>query len=349
MATMRAARFDTSTGELAVRDVPVPSPGPGEALVKVAACGICHSDLSLLHGAVPARLPVITPGHEAAGTIAELGSPAPGFGVGDRVVLAAGRACGQCSACVSGAAWDDCLDLRIMAFDYDGAWAEYVVVPVTALALVPESIPLEQAAVLADAVSTPYGAVVDTAALRPAQSVGIWGLGGVGAHLVQLARLAGAVPIIALDPLAAARERALELGADHALDPTDADVDVPGRIRDLTGGRGLETAFDVVARAATIRQANAALGHRGHLVLVGISPDSVDLGPAAEYAVGRHTVTGHLGYRKRHLEDLVTLVAYGRLDLSRSVSAVLPLEEIKEGVRRLESQEGNPIRIVIRP
>ncbi|GAA0388992.1 zinc-binding dehydrogenase [Streptomyces luteireticuli] len=347
MTTMRAARFDTATGELSVQDVPVPRPAPGEALVKVAACGICHSDLSLLHGAAPSRLSVITPGHEASGTIAELGSPAPGWSEGDRVVVAAGRACGQCGACVSGAAWDDCRDLRVMAFDYDGAWAEYVVVPVAALTRVPEGIPMEQAAVVADAVSTPYAAAVETARLRPASAVGIWGLGGVGAHLVQIVRLLGAAPVIALDPLPEARRRALDLGADHALDPMAEDV--PRRIRELTGGNGLDTAFDVVARRTTMRQARLSLAHRGHLVLVGVTTDTVDLGPEADYTIGRHTVSGHLGYRKRHLEELVRLIAHGRLDLSRSVSAVLPLEEIAEGVRRLESKEGNPIRVVIRP
>ncbi|MCQ8771377.1 zinc-binding dehydrogenase [Streptomyces telluris] len=347
MATMRAARFDTATGELSVQEVPVPRPAPGEALVRVAACGICHSDLSLLHGLAPSRLPVITPGHEAAGEIDGLGSPTPGWNVGDRVVLAAGKACGACRACVAGGGLDDCLDQRVMAFDYDGAWAEYVVVPVAALCRVSDSMPLEQAAVLADAVSTPYAAVVESGRVRPAESVGIWGLGGVGTHLVQAARLVGAAPIIALDPLPAARERALELGADHALDPTAEGV--PDRIAELTEGAGLDVAFDVVARSSTMAQANAALGHRGRLVLIGVSPDQLDLGPEAVYAVSRHTTIGHLGYRKSHLQELVRLVSLGRLDVSRSVSAVLPLEDIAEGIRRLENKEGNPVRIVIKP
>ncbi|MGW7001262.1 zinc-binding dehydrogenase [Streptomyces sp. NPDC054933] len=347
MATMRAARFDTTTRELTVRDVAIPRPGPGEALVKVAACGICHSDLSMMHGAIPVALPEITPGHEASGEIAELGSAAEGWRVGDRVLLAAFRACGTCSACIGVGALDDCLEPQVMAFAYDGAWAEYVVVPIAALTRVPDGIPMEQAAILADAVSTPYAAVVETGAVRPAESVGIWGLGGVGTHLVQIARLAGAAPIIALDPLASARERALRLGADHALDPT-AEGTVE-EIRRLTGGRGLDAAFDVVARSSTMAQADAALAHRGRLVLVGVTPDPVDLGPVGAFVTNRHTVSGHLGYRKRHLEELVTLVAHGRLDVSGSVSAVLPLEQIAEGVGRLERHEGNPVRIVVKP
>ncbi|MFC0849935.1 zinc-binding dehydrogenase [Streptomyces noboritoensis] len=347
MRTMRAARFHPASGKLGVEEVPVPRPGPGEALVKVAACGICHSDLSLLNGVFHTDLPSITPGHEAAGTIDELGSPVPGWQRGDRVVVHAGRACGACPACVSGSAIDDCERVQIMAFDYDGAWAEYVLVPVGALVRVPDSIPLERAAILADAVSTPYAAVIDTAAVRPAESVGVWGLGGIGTHALQAARLAGAAPVIGLDPLPAARERALELGADHTLDPTAEDA--LDRIAELTGGRGLKVAIDAVGRAGTIAQANRALGHRGRLVLVGMSMDRVELGPLAAFTRDRHSVTGHLGYRKEHIEQLVDLVAAGRLDISRSISAELPLSEIAEGVRRLEHKEGNPIRIVIRP
>ncbi|WP_406345701.1 zinc-binding dehydrogenase [Streptomyces sp. NBC_00648] len=347
MRTMRAARFHPASGKLGVEEVPVPVPGPGEALVKVAACGICHSDLSLLNGVFHTDLPSITPGHEASGTIDELGSSVPGWQRGDRVVAHAGRACGSCPACVSGMAIDDCERVQIMAFDYDGAWAEYVLVPVAALVRVPDSVPLERAAILADAVSTPYAAVIDTAAVRPAESVGVWGLGGIGTHALQAARLAGAAPVIGLDPLPAARERALELGADHTVDPTAEDA--LDRIAELTGGRGLKVAIDAVGRAGTIAQANRALGHRGRLVLVGMSMDRVELGPLAAFTRDRHSVTGHLGYRKEHIEQLVDLVAAGRLDISRSISAELPLSEIAEGVRRLEHKEGNPIRIVIRP
>ncbi|MFD7429100.1 zinc-binding dehydrogenase [Streptomyces sp. NPDC059814] len=347
MTTMRAAVFDPATAELTVRDVPVPVPAPGEVLVRVAACGICHSDLSLLHGVFKTKLPAITPGHEASGTIAALGAPAPGWAEGDRVVLHAGRACGVCATCVAGGSPDDCENVRIMAFDFDGAWAEYVIAPVTALVKVPDSIPLAQAAVLADAVSTPYAAVTSTAVVRPAETVGVWGLGGIGTHAVQAARLSGAAPIIALDPLPAARERALDLGADHVLDPADPDVDA--RIRELTGGRGLDVAIDAVGRTGSVQQANRALATRGRLVLVGMTGDTLDLGTELHFSRERHSVIGHLGYRKEHIQQLVDLVATGRLDISRSVSALLPLEEINEGVRRLEEHEGNPIRIVIQP
>lgn len=345
--TMRAVRFEKASCDYAVADVPVPSPGRGEALIAVAASGICQSDVGLTSGKLHPSLPVLTPGHEASGVIAGLGPDTPGWHDGDRVVMAAGRACGGCGPCTAGGAVDDCVRLRIMGFDYDGAWAEYAVVPVASLVRVPAHVPLEQAAVLADAVSTPYGAIVDTAAVRPAEALGIWGLGGLGTHAVQLARLVGACPIIALDPLAAARERALDLGADLALDPLDDDV--PARIREATDGRGLDVALDLVARSATMAQADASLGDRGRLVLVGMSQEPVDLGPVALFSRRRHSVAGHLGYRKRHLDQLVALVARGRLDVSRSISAVLPLADVHEGVRRLREHDGNPVRVVLTP
>ncbi|GAA0668351.1 zinc-binding dehydrogenase [Streptomyces malaysiensis subsp. malaysiensis] len=345
-ATMRAARFDTAAGTLKVEGVPVPRPGVGEVVVKVAACGICQSDLSQLDGHIAPRLPVVTPGHEASGVVAAVGGGAGHWKAGDRVVLGAGRACGTCPACRFGGGTNTCEDLQVMAFHYDGAWAEYVLTDATTLIAVPGSVPLEHAAVLADAVSTPYGAI-DTAQLRSAEAVGIWGLGGLGTHLVQLTRICGASPIVALDPLPAARERALALGADFALDPTDDDT--RARLKEITGGKGLDVAFDCVGRTPTFTQAERALGHRGRLVLVGISPDPLVMGPELHFVRNRHTVIGHTGYRMEHLEDLVELTARGRLDISGSVSAILPLEEVNEGIRRLREREGNPIRILLRP
>jgi D-arabinose 1-dehydrogenase-like Zn-dependent alcohol dehydrogenase len=344
--TMRAARFEQAGRTLVVQDVTRPAPAPHEVLVKVEACGVCLSDIHLLDGSLPISLPVVTPGHEAAGTIVEVGSAVPVWQAGQRVVMAGGRPCMSCANCASGRQ-NDCLAFELMGFAYDGAWADYVVVPYFALAAVPDGVPIEQAAIIADAVSTPYAALTQRANVRPGESVGVWGIGGLGVHAVKLARLMGAAPIVAVDPLPDARARALAAGADAAFDPADADV--VAQVRAVTGGVGLDVALDVVGSTRVLAQAEPTLARRGRLVMVGISMDPTALGPGAMFALQSQSLLGHLGYAKEHIDQLLRLVALGRLDLSESISDQVPLEEINDAVDRLASKRDNPVRIVIRP
>jgi D-arabinose 1-dehydrogenase-like Zn-dependent alcohol dehydrogenase len=346
MGTMRAERFYADTKTVVLEDVPIPEPGEGEVLVKVAFCGICHSDLSLINGTFPAQRPVVTQGHEASGTIAKLGPGVTGWSEGDRVVVAAGRPCGQCVNCRRGD-MATCLRLQLMAFAYDGAWAEYTVAQAAGLTRVPDNVPLEQAAILADAVSTPFGAVVNTGKVVIGESVGVWGVGGVGTHIVQLARLVGAVPIIAVDLNPAVRDRALELGADYAFDSRDQDF--ADKLAEVTGGRGLDVAFDAVGLKVTFEQALNSLTGGGRLVGVGMSAESPTVGPTSMFGLTRRQVLGHLGYHNKDIETLAQLVSRGRLDLSRSISQIIPLEDIADGIRILDTGEGNPIRVLVQP
>lgn len=343
---MRAQRFYADTKSVVLEDVPIPEPGAGEVLVKVAFCGICHSDLSLINGTFPAQRPVVTQGHEASGTIAALGAGVEGWAVGDRVVVSAGRPCGGCPNCRRGQA-GACTRMQLMAINYDGAWAQYTVALAAGLTRVPDNVPLEQAAILADAVSTPFGAVVHTGEVGIGESVGVWGVGGVGTHIVQLARLVGAAPIIAVDINPAVRERALELGADHALD--SADPAIKTRIKELTDGRKLDVAFDAVGLKSTFEQALDCVRVGGRLIGVGMSDQSPTLGPTSMFGLSQKTVRGHLGYDNADIETLARLVSLGRLDLSRSISRVISLEEIVEGIDMLDRAEGNPIRILVAP
>jgi len=346
MTTMRAARFNVEAKSLEIRDVPVPVPAPHEVLVRVEACGVCLSDVHLIDGSLPGPLPEVTPGHEPAGVIEAVGDAVPVWQPGQRVLMAAGRPCLTCASCAGGRT-EQCLAFEIMGFSYDGAWAEYVVVPYAALVPVPDSIPIEQAAILADAVSTPYAAITDRANVQPGEAVGIWGVGGLGIHAVKIARMIGAAPIVALDPLPEARERALRAGADVAIDPRVDDAVL--QVRAVTGGVGLDAAFDVVGSSAILAQAETCLGGRGRLVMVGISGEPTTLGPGVMFSIQSQTLMGHLGYRKEHLDTLVRLVEMGRLDVSDSISAVLPLDDIVDAVDQLATKRGNPIRLVIKP
>ena len=344
--TMRAERFYADTKTVALEDVPIPEPGPGEVLVRVAFCGICHSDLSLINGTFPAQRPVVTQGHEASGTIAKLGPDVTGWSEGDRVVLAAGRPCLECPNCRRGD-MSNCLRIQLMAFAYDGAWAEYTVALAAGLTRVPDNVPLEQAAILADAVSTPFGAVVRTGKVTVGESVGVWGVGGIGTHIVQLARLVGAAPVIAIDINPVVRDRALELGADHAFDSRDPDL--RAKLAEVTGGRLLDVAFDAVGLKVTFEQALDCLTVGGRLVGVGMSDQSPTVGPTSMFGLTQKQVLGHLGYQNVDIETLARLVSLGRLDLSRSISRIIPLGDIRDGIDALEHADGNPIRILVQP
>ena len=343
---MRAARYHSSTGELAIEEVPIPEPGPMDVLVKVEACGICLSDVHLLDRSIPAVIPDVTPGHETSGTIAKAGEFVQGWKEGDRVTLAGGKPCMQCANCTRGLL-EECLGFQIMGFMYDGAWAEYVVAPFFTVSAVPDNVPMEQAAIIADAVATPYAALSDRAALRPGEAVGLWGIGGLGTHATQIARMLGAGLIIAVDPLESARKRALTVGADIAVDPTTEDVQ--SIVMRETGGVGLDLALDLVGKNAVLMQAQWCLARAGRLVMVGLSMDPLELGPGILFGARSISLLGHLGYRKQHLDELLSLVSRGRLDLSGSISDVIPLEEVADGVRRLSEKEGDPVRIVVRP
>ncbi|MFA5890695.1 MAG: zinc-binding dehydrogenase [Actinomycetota bacterium] len=343
---MKAVRFVGVGKPLEVQDVPIPEPGPGDVLVKVAACGICASDLHMFDGSLPTRTPPpVTPGHEAAGVVARAGDGVTAWKPGDRVAIYAGKSCGVCLSCLDGDSVERCALPLVMGIDYDGAWAEYVKVPASGLVRVPDSVPLEIAAVLCDAVATPFNAILETGALRAGESVAIFGVGGLGTHGLMLAKLAGARFIAAVDPSPGARDRAKRLGADVVVDPNATKPSAA--IRAATGGRGVDLAVEFVGANAVLREAVASLAIDGRCVLVGVGGEPVELGPSVTFAAFRTKLLGVMGYSRLHLETLLSLVASGRLDLSESVSERLALEDAAEGVRILSEKRNDPVRVLL--
>ncbi|MFJ5656018.1 zinc-binding dehydrogenase [Streptomyces microflavus] len=336
MDRMRAARLHLPTRTLSVQEVAKPVPGPGEVLVKVGAAGVCLSDVHLVDGTLtPLYLEGdhVTLGHEVAGTVDTLGPGVDGWTAGQRVVLQAGERRGGRTL--------------TRGVDYDGGWAEYALATATTLVALPASLPLDQAAIIPDAVSTPWAAVTGTGDVRPAQAVGVWGAGGLGAHAVQLLRAVGAYPVIAVDPAPAARDRALYFGADLALD--SGDPLLRERVLGATGGAGLEAAFDFAGVPAVREQALSVLAPKGRLVLVGLSDQPLTLAHSTRFSYLQHRILGHYGSEEHHVAQLVRLAEGGRLDFSRSVTDVLPLEEVATAVRRMETKEGDPVRLILRP
>lgn len=345
--TMLAGRLDLATRHFRVEEIPIPEPAPDEVRIVVAAAGVCLSDVHLIDGTLPAvgATGTVTLGHEVAGTVEAIGREVPsGIQVGQRVTLQAGQACGRCANCVRRRT--PCVQGRTRGVHYDGGWAQYAVARHDTLVPVPDDLPLDQAAVIPDAISTPYAAIVTSAQVRPAQAVGVWGVGGLGAHGVQLLRLVGAAPIVAIDPSPGARARALEFGADLALDVAD---DVAAHVAAATGGRGLDVAFDFAGVAAAREQALPCLGLDGSLVLVGLTAAPVSVTNSPAFSVRRTRLVGHYGSSPHHVEELVSLAAHGRIDFSRSISGHVSLAHAEQAVRQLADKVGDPIRLVLVP
>ncbi|MBT2898619.1 zinc-binding dehydrogenase [Streptomyces sp. McG3] len=336
MERMRAARLHLPSHTLAVEEVDRPVPGPGEVLVKVEAAGVCLSDVHLVDGTLSPLYPegdTVTLGHEVAGTVAEPGPDVTGWPPGTRVVLQAGeQRRGR---------------THTRGVDYDGGWAEYALATASTLVALPDALPFEQAAIIPDAVSTPWAAVTATGDVRAAEAVGVWGAGGLGAHAVQLLRAVGAHPVVAVDPAPAARRRALEFGADLALDP--ADPLFREKVLGATGGVGLEAAFDFAGVPPVREQALTTLAPKGRLVLVGLTDQPLTVARGTLFSYLQHRILGHYGSEGHHVAQLVRLAEGGRLDFSRSITDILPLEDAAAAVRRTETKEGDPVRIVLRP
>jgi S-(hydroxymethyl)glutathione dehydrogenase/alcohol dehydrogenase len=351
---VRAAVLRGPGDELRVQDVRLPAPGPGQVRVRLAAVGVCHSDLSLANGTLRQPVPAVL-GHEAAGTVVAVGDGVTTPAVGSRVVLNWAPACRSCWFCAHGEphlcerAMDRGGDPYATLADgtpvYPGlgtaAFAEETVVGADAVVALPDGIPLELAALLGCAVLTGVGAVTRTAEVRRGQSVAVLGLGGVGLAAVQGARLVGADPVIAADRVPDKAELAKRAGASEFL---PADDTLARRVRDLTGGRGVDHSFECVGSAATIRAAWSLTRRGGQCVVVGVgSRDDRVSFHALELFHFARTLTGCVFGSADPQRDIPLLgeqVAAGRLDLSALVSDRIGLADLPAAFRRMQDGQG---------
>lgn len=263
-----------------VRDIELPPVGPGDVRVRVAAAGVCHSDLSMINGTLAPKFPLVL-GHEAAGEVAEVGADVTKVRPGDHVVLNWAAACGECWFCGQGEPWlcsavegavspssGATLDGgELYACMGVGGFAEELVAPERSVVPLPASAPLDLGALLGCAVLTGIGAVRNTAQVREGQSVLVIGLGGIGLSTVMGARLAGAGTIIAVDRGTEKEELARTAGATHYL---EADPKLAKQVRALTEGRGADHAFECVGKAELIRTAWQSVRRGGRCTVVGV-------------------------------------------------------------------------------
>lgn len=340
---MKAAVLRGANRALEVMEVPTPSPGPGEVLVRVVGCGMCHTDLHYLdHGVKTFKEPPIILGHEAAGTVEKLGDGSGDVAEGDRVLIPAVLSCGTCRYCRRGRE-NICDNLVMLGNNMDGAYAEFVVVPASQLIAVPASIPLERASIIADAVSTPYHAVKHRGRVQPGDIVAVVGCGGVGLNVVQCATLAGA-RVIAIDVNEQRLDIARTLGAVETVNPNEVER-IDRHVRKLTDG-GVDVAFEAIGNPKTMRVAFSLLRRGGRLCVIGYSADEVTLS-AAKLMYFELEVVGSLGCGAGEYPEIIGLVEAGRLRLDIIVSGCIPLDDINDGFDRLRRGEG--VRWVVTP
>jgi alcohol dehydrogenase, propanol-preferring len=339
---MKAAVFHGPDGGLRIEEIAMPVPGPGEILVRVAGCGVCHTDLHYLdHGTPTFKPPPLVLGHEIAGTVA---SPDPDgrLAEGDAVLLPAVLSCGNCRACRMGRE-NICERSVMLGNNVDGGYAEFIAVPARDVFPLPPEIPLVDAAIIADALTTPYHAVVNRGRVLPGDRVIVIGCGGVGLNVVQMAVAVGA-RVVGIDPAPAKRAWAERLGAEAVLDPaTEPRVDRAARA--LTDG-GADVVFEVVGRTETQELAVTCARTGGRVVFVGYSPDSMRLN-AGRVMFRELEICGSLGCRPVDYPRVIELVRHGHVRMSELVTNRFPLADIELAFDALRS--GAAIRSVIVP
>lgn len=362
---MKAAILYKYNEPLVIEDnIYIDSPKQGEVKIRVIATGLCHSDVNVFEGKTPVEPPVIA-GHEISGIVEEVGDKVDNLKVGDKVVSAFIHPCGKCKNCITGnenlcevfarnrlkgTLLDGTTRLhfkdgRPIRFFLGGGFAEYAVVPYTALTKVPDDVDLRKVAVLGCAGLTAYGAV-NSAKIEAGESVAVIGVGGVGLSIIQLLKAVGAGRIIAVGTKKWKLEKALELGATDTINSKETEV--TKAIKEITGG-GPDVVIEAGGTQETIRMAIDSVRIGGRVVLVGLPPTTAEI-PLRIASIVRNgiKIIGNYGGRPRiDMPRLIELVKLGKYDPSSLITGTFKLEEINEAVKLL--QEGNAIRSLIVP
>ncbi len=357
--TVRAAVCRSFDAPLAIEELELADPGPGEVRIRLGAVAICHSDLSYADGEWGGDLPMVW-GHEAAGTIVEVGEGV-GFEPGQRVVVTLIRSCGECHRCQRGAEVA-CrtmfpLDDRTPLTDANGeqvghgmrtaAFAEQVVVHASQIVPIDDDIPLTSASLLACGVITGVGAVLNTARVEAGSSVVVLGCGGVGLNVVQGAAIAKASTIVAVDLQPSKLDLAIHLGASHAVDPREGDL--TALILELTDGLMADYVFVATGAPAALASADALVGTMGAIVIVGMPATGVagSFDPGTLAGRNQRILGSKMGTSviARDIPTLVGRYQDGELELDGLVSRTFRLDDINDAMDGVRS--GAALRNVI--
>lgn len=344
---MKAAVVRELSGPFRLEELRDPTPGAGEVLIRVAACGVCHTDLHILDGSVPFPMPCVL-GHEISGTVVGLGAGVEHVREGDRVAGAFIMPCGACTMCRAGRE-ELCepffahnrlrgtlYDGQTRLFDGDGApvWmysmgglSELAVMPALGVARLPDPVPLPDAAIVGCALLTAMGAARHVADLQQGETVAVLGTGGVGSNIVQVARALGAGRVIAVDLTRRRLQAAQALGATDIVDVSTGDP--VNAVRELTGGRGADVVFEAIGLPRTFRQATEMAADGGRCVMVGIAASGVTAEVEITRLVRRKLqLLGSFGGRPQvDLAAILEMAADGRLRLDGAISRRFALQE----------------------
>jgi len=333
---MKAAVFYEPNQPLKIEEIPTPEPGPGQLLIKTAACGVCHTDLHYIdHGVPTFKKPPLILGHEPSGTVAALGEGVKGFKEGDKILLPAVLTCGQCEFCRTGRE-NICVSMVMFGNNIDGAYAEYVLAPAKDTFHLPDEIPLQEGSIIADAISTPFHAIKNRAEVKPGDSVVVLGCGGVGINLVQVAAAVGGF-VIAVDISPEKLEWAKKLGADVVINPQE-DEKWTKTVKKITGG-GADIAIEAIGNPSTIETAFASLRGGGRLVVLGYTHKDISLN-AGKIMYREMEIVGSLGCRPVDYPKLIELCRKGKIKVKELVTSRFSLDEINDAFNLLRKGEG---------
>jgi S-(hydroxymethyl)glutathione dehydrogenase/alcohol dehydrogenase len=353
---MKAAVMRANNAPLELEELRIDDPGPGEVLLKTAASGICHSDLTVIEGGLPMPPPCVL-GHEPAGIVEAVGEGVVDFVPGDHVIGCLTSWCGVCKFCTAGRPYL-CLTQYagrppgtkprittesgdpVLQFANLSSFAEKMLCPQRSLVKIRDDMPLDRASLIGCGVTTGLGAALNTVSIPAGASVVIIGCGGVGLSALQGARITGAGKIIAVDAQAWKFDLATKLGATDCVDATDGDP--VAAVQALTGG-GADFVFECIGLVPTVQQAVAMTGRGGTTVLVGVVPVTQTVAiSAADLTLQEKKITGSYMGSNRFRFDMPKYIEFyldGRLHLDEMISSRIPLEDVNAAFDRMRKGE----------
>jgi len=340
---MRAAVFHHSYEPLSIEDVPTPAVGPRDVKVKIHTCSICHTDIQFIdQGMAPNMKPPIILGHEIAGVIDEVGDEVKKFKTGDRVVLPATITCNECLACKS---WNEtqCENIRHIGVDTNGGFAEYIVVPEFHPYRLPYEYSFEVGSLISNVFVGAYHVVFDRINIRAGEKVVVFGAGGFGLSILQMAKLKDA-QVTVVDIFDWKLKKAEELGADHILNSNKVNV-CEEAVIETVGGKP-DIVIETIGAPRTLLQSMNALKKGGRLVLCGLTEN------ALPFLIGRIiedeiSLVGSIGSPRRKIPEIFHLLEDGKIDIESLITKRFDLEHINDAINTLRM--GQTIRTVIYP